>query len=302
MINSLKSIFSAFRRSGGSVHPKGLSFIGLNLLLCALLAYAYVQYSHPVPADINYIYLAVRSLTIIAHLVMFSLIIFISLKRYIKYSVILGIFLYQLATVISLMGVFREADYSSFIIIRDLAYFAGGIFIAAGTTTWVVLTYKMSVQDALTKTHNRRFFEAAIEHYLRGQQSEIKSSFLMSLDLDDFKKVNDEFGHARGDDVLKIVAEVLKNNARAGDIVCRSGGEEFEVLLLNCELHNAKKIAQRVIDNLISKTPANMPRLTASVGLTQIFLEDSVDSARKRADDAMYQAKRNGKAQVIYKD
>jgi diguanylate cyclase (GGDEF)-like protein len=295
-------MFSAFRRSGGAVNRKGLNFIGLNLAISAAFVLTFLECSRPYLGELNYTYLMLRLLTITAHLVMFSLVIFISLKRHIKYSVVLGLFLYQIATIVSLLSVFRELEHDTFIIVRDLAYFFGGILIAAGSTAWVVLTYKMSVQDALTRTHNRRFFEAAIEHYLRGQQSEVKSSFLMSLDLDDFKRINDDFGHAKGDEVLKIVADVLTKNAREGDIVCRSGGEEFEVLLLNCELQNAKGIAQRVLDNLIARTPENMPRLTASIGLTQIFLEDSADSARKRADDAMYQAKRGGKAQVIYKD
>jgi diguanylate cyclase (GGDEF)-like protein len=302
MISSIKTMFSAFRRSGGAVNRKGLNFIGLNLSISAAFILVCIEYSHSVSGDWDYIHLVLRSLTIVTHIAMFSLVIFISLKRHIKYSVVSGLFLYQIGTLVSLMNVFRVFDHNTFFVIRDLAYFSGGVFIAAGSTAWVVLTYKMSVQDALTKTHNRRFFEAAIEHYLKGRQEQTKSSFLMSLDLDDFKKVNDDFGHAKGDEVLKIVAEVLKNNARVGDIVCRSGGEEFEVLLLNCELDDAKGIAKRVLNNLIERTPDNLPKLTASIGLTQIFLEDSADSARKRADDAMYKAKRGGKAQVIYQD
>ena len=302
MISSIKTMFSAFRRSGGAVNRKGLNFIGLNLSISAAFILVCIEYSHSVSGDWDYIHLVLRSLTIVTHIAMFSLVIFISLKRHIKYSVVSGLFLYQIGTLVSLMNVFRVFDHNTFFVIRDLAYFSGGVFIAAGSTAWVVLTYKMSVQDALAKTHNRRFFEAAIEHYLKGRQEQTKSSFLMSLDLDDFKKVNDDFGHAKGDEVLKIVAEVLKNNARVGDIVCRSGGEEFEVLLLNCELDDAKGIAKRVLNNLIERTPDNLPKLTASIGLTQIFLEDSADSARKRADDAMYKAKRGGKAQVIYQD
>jgi diguanylate cyclase (GGDEF)-like protein len=295
-------MFSAFRRSGGAVSRRGLNFIGLNLALNVVFIMAFFEHSRPIQGDINYIYLALRALTISAHLVMFSLVIFISLKRHIKYSVVSGLFLYQIATLVSLLSVFREIEHDNFIIIRDVAYFIGGLFIAAGSTAWVVLTYKMSVQDALTKTHNRRFFEATIEHYLRVQNSDIKSSFLMSLDLDDFKKINDKFGHAKGDEVLKIVADVLKTNARSNDIVCRSGGEEFEVLLLSCELEDAKGIAQRVLESLETRTPKNLPLLTASIGLTQVITEDSADSARKRADDAMYQAKKGGKAQVIYKN
>ena len=302
MINSVKSMLSAFRRSGGAVSRRGLNFIGLNLSLCAAFVLVCIEYSVPVPEKLNYTYLIIRGLTLLAHLVMFSLVIFISLKRYIKYSVVSGLFLYQIATLIALLLVFRSFEHIVFFVIRDLAYLIGGVFIAAGSTAWVVLTYKMSVQDALTKTHNRRFFEAAIEHYLKGRQEEPKSSFLMSLDLDDFKKINDDFGHAKGDEVLKIVADVLRTNARSGDIICRSGGEEFEVLLLNCDLDDAKGIADRILENLISRTPSKLPRLTASIGLTQIFLEDSADTCRKRADDAMYQAKRRGKAQVIFQD
>ncbi|TDF36472.1 GGDEF domain-containing protein [Alteromonadaceae bacterium M269] len=302
MIKSLKSIFVAFRRSGGVVNRKGLNFIGLNLVISVAFVVFCWKYGSQELETPNYLSVTLRFLVLSTYFAMFSLIVFILLKRHIKYSVITGLFLNQLGALISLLDLFWIFKSDSLLLLRDFMYLSGGIFIAMGSTLWVVFTYKMSIQDALTKAHNRRFFEVAIEHHLKGHQNSAKGSFLLSLDIDDFKRVNDDFGHSAGDKVLKIVTKVLRTSARSNDIICRSGGEEFEVLLLNCDLSNAKAIAQRVLDNLSRNTPQNMPCLTASIGLTEIRCGDSADSARKRADDAMYQAKRTGKAKFVYQD
>jgi diguanylate cyclase (GGDEF)-like protein len=118
------------------------------------------------------------------------------------------------------------------------------------------------------------------------------------LDLDNFKHINDAYGHTMGDKVLQIVGNVLKQSARQGDIVCRSGGEEFEILLANANVEEASEVARRILTNLAHNTPDGIPTITASIGVTDIRQSDYNDSLRQRADEAMYQAKKQGKARI----
>lgn len=117
------------------------------------------------------------------------------------------------------------------------------------------------------------------------------------FDVDYFKKVNDEFGHAGGDVSLKHVAELLRSKLRRSDISCRFGGEEFAVLLPNTSLKEAKITAEK-LRVLIASSPVKLSSnksvsLTASFGVADIG--ETLDEILNHADEAMYSAKNNGR-------
>ncbi len=159
--------------------------------------------------------------------------------------------------------------------------------------------------DFLTTIPNRRSFMRALQDAVRDFEMRNYPFSLIILDIDNFKQINDKYGHIVGDEVLKEIGSVLRNYLRANTIVGRIGGEEFAILLPGVPLEDAKKVAERirkVIENRVIRIDENTEiNLTASFGVTQVKKGDTVESVIDRADMAMYEAKRKGKNRVEVK-
>ena len=115
------------------------------------------------------------------------------------------------------------------------------------------------------------------------------------FDIDRFKQVNDTYGHAAGDLVLVKVAEVLSERARASDIVCRYGGDEFVVLLPDTKFTGAEVFAKSAFEEVLNAGFNDNGKpldVSISCGVTELVTGDSLESAMGRADEAMYQAKK----------
>jgi len=161
--------------------------------------------------------------------------------------------------------------------------------------------------DDLTNLKNRRAFNEELAHFLslcKRRRSHLSLTF---FDLDNFKNVNDTFGHQTGDRVLQRVADILKNNLRQTDLIGRWGGEEFIVAFIDTELDNAKFITEKIRahiekDALLSQLTNIKVTVTASFGLTTLTAQDTLDSLLNRADQALYKAKEKGKNQVVCLD
>ncbi|MEO8538620.1 MAG: GGDEF domain-containing protein [bacterium] len=144
--------------------------------------------------------------------------------------------------------------------------------------------------DALTGISNRRVFLDQLDEYA----ADAGAGFaLLMLDLDDFKRLNDEFGHLHGDEVLARVAQVLNANLREGDKVARYGGEEFVVFMPDTSLREAVEVAERLRLRVFEGTPTSV-----SVGCAVRALGDPAGAVLRRADDLLLTAKRNGKNAV----
>jgi len=149
--------------------------------------------------------------------------------------------------------------------------------------------------DSLTGLYNRyKFSELYTTSYKAMTQRHNEMSLIM-LDIDFFKKVNDEFGHNVGDRVLVQVAHALLKTLRNIDVVARWGGEEFMVLLPAVKLHEAELVAKKLKKNIEELNIEIVGKITASFGVTQVREGDMMDEAVQRADEALYLAKRSGR-------
>lgn len=162
---------------------------------------------------------------------------------------------------------------------------------------------RLATTDVLTQSSNRRhFFELANQAFTAAREDGTPLSFLL-LDIDDFKLINDTYGHQQGDQVLQLIADSGKAVLRRGDVFGRIGGEEFAAVFPGCEAEVAEQIAERLqreIQRLSFSHGEERFGVTISQGLTSLREEDiSLDSLFARADAAMYQAKRMGKNQII---
>lgn len=158
-----------------------------------------------------------------------------------------------------------------------------------------------ALTDGLTGMQNRRYFDDALKEYLDEFRRIGKPVGLMVLDLDHFKQVNDTHGHDVGDEVLRAVADCLKDMTRYHDVVARLGGEEFAVVAPNMDSETLVRFAER-----IRKAIAGMAvlsgnvrlKITASVGLAVWDRKESAEDFYRRADKQLYQAKKAGRNRV----
>ncbi|WNW12925.1 sensor domain-containing diguanylate cyclase [Pseudomonas sp. DTU_2021_1001937_2_SI_NGA_ILE_001] len=162
---------------------------------------------------------------------------------------------------------------------------------------------RLATTDVLTQSSNRRhFFECAQREFEMARLQGTPLSFLL-LDIDDFKKINDTYGHQTGDTVLQRIAESGRNTLRRGDLFGRIGGEEFAAIFPGCAPDIALQIAERLqreIQRQSFQVGEQTFSITASQGLTSLTEDDhSLEVLYARADEAMYQAKRQGKDQIV---
>jgi diguanylate cyclase (GGDEF)-like protein/PAS domain S-box-containing protein len=163
--------------------------------------------------------------------------------------------------------------------------------------------HRLATTDVLTQSSNRRhFFEGAHREFEQARQQGKPLAFLL-LDIDDFKVINDTYGHPEGDKVLQRIAESGRAALRRGDLFGRIGGEEFAAVFPGCAPDMAMQVAERLereIQQLSFSHDNRTFGITVSQGLTSLTPEDeSLDSLFARADAAMYQAKRQGKNRIV---
>ena len=159
--------------------------------------------------------------------------------------------------------------------------------------------------DPLTQAKNRAAFDSTVSREISLALRNDNSLSAIFLDIDHFKSINDDFGHACGDMVLSVTAKLIKQCARDSDLVFRYGGEEFVLLLSNTDLSGAQLLAERIRKKLEHHTLAfdmEPVKITASLGIATLKSTDSLESFIQRADSAMYQAKDRGRNQVMLKN
>ena len=166
----------------------------------------------------------------------------------------------------------------------------------------------ISVTDPLTGLFNRRHLMSRLEEELaRTVRYENPLSVVM-IDIDHFKQVNDQFGHAMGDEVLRTVGRMLKETVRATDVAARLGGEELMLMLVHTDLNGAKQVAENVRTRLEAtehRLDGAMVKRTASFGVASLEGRDkkaSVELLLRRADEALYRAKQTGRNRVVVAD
>ena len=165
-----------------------------------------------------------------------------------------------------------------------------------------------SITDKLTGLYNRQHFEQylpAILDQMVGEGEDYSISVLMS-DIDQFKKINDTYGHPAGDYILTTVAKVIKDTCRKTDVVCRYGGEEFLVILPGADLHDSVIVAEKLREALAANKfvfGENTIPVTLSLGAAQIKVGmEKAEDAIARADLALYHSKENGRNRVSAND
>lgn len=200
------------------------------------------------------------------------------------------------------------------VIIKVISIYEKGKIIGAVETFTDVSPNKMLLQsnndlmenifkDDLTKLANRKYLNIHLNSVML-KYKKLKIPFgLMFLDIDFFKKINDNYGHNIGDDILKMVAKVFNNSCRDNDIIGRWGGEEFIGVFENIDEKKIIEIADRIrmlIENSEIEIDNKKIKVTISIGISLIRDDEIIESLIKRADEGVYLAKKNGRNKVKF--
>lgn len=156
---------------------------------------------------------------------------------------------------------------------------------------------RLSTVDGLTTLHNRRWFDTMFPAHVTRLQQHGRPGALLMADVDRFKVINDEHGHAAGDAALRRIAGALVAGLRPGDLLARFGGEEFVALLGNTSEKNALEIAER-LRRFVSAPAGDAPLCTISIGVAAIRGGDTFEALVTRADEALFRAKEAGRNRV----
>lgn len=159
----------------------------------------------------------------------------------------------------------------------------------------------LSIKDPLTGLFNRRYVFEFLQAAIKGRDPTKMAMTIVLIDIDDFKKINDSYGHPAGDEVIRKVAQAGRDVFRQGDIFGRIGGEEFLCVLPRTNVVETKKIAQRFLALIASSTmvEGHQDKITVSIGIADFSAQcQDVEQLYINADQALYQAKRLGKNQV----
>lgn len=195
----------------------------------------------------------------------------------------------------AIMLAHRDAHYFSYDNYRLLQAMAGHIGLAVGNARLHAEVRRLANRDTLTGLYARHYLDEMIKE----RQSADFCGSLIVVDIDQFKAVNDTYGHQKGDKILKQVSEIVKSSIRQGDIAARWGGEELAVYLPQLGVQQSVLVAERIRERVMKETE---PQVTVSCGIAEWSWTDervSVESLFYRADMALYEAKNNGRNQVI---
>ena len=160
---------------------------------------------------------------------------------------------------------------------------------------------QLSLHDPLTGLANRRFLQENEKHLIAGAKRSRSRMAVLAVDLDDFKPVNDRYGHAAGDAVLRTSAERMQRLLRESDVIARFGGDEFVIVLGQVDdAEAAREVARRVVESLSQPIPlagGETAHIGASVGVAMCCTDgETLNDLLKKADAALYAAKREGKS------
>jgi diguanylate cyclase (GGDEF)-like protein len=271
--------------------------IALNVLLTMALSF-YLMYDAKLDSAVTPLVLMFDSASCAAIFAMFVAASTIKVTLASRPILLISLFILQTGNVLDTAGHIFIAANSNWPILADALILISELGLAAVAFRFVRGANDITNRDPLTGLHNRSHHMRQLSRLLKESHKSQQSVAVVAIDLDHFKHINDVHGHGYGDKVLQTVATVLKERVSDADLVSRTGGEEFEIVISNIDEPAAKAFAEKVRESINAISMDRLESLTASLGVAVSHLTEGLPSLRQRADAAAYQAKNSGRNRV----
>jgi diguanylate cyclase (GGDEF)-like protein len=187
-------------------------------------------------------------------------------------------------------------------VVMLMTYLMSLVFVVVGISLYhieLLTNINLTYTDNLTQTKNVKAYKERISKLIALYQRYQTQFSIILLDIDDFKVINDTYGHRVGDIVLTDLCSLIQKNIRTNDTLFRVGGEEFVILFSNTSLNEAKEVADKLRDVIAnSLTTIENRQITVSMGVAEVHSDDTEDSIYRRVDGFLYHSKNNGKNMV----
>lgn len=159
--------------------------------------------------------------------------------------------------------------------------------------------HHLATTDTLTGLYNRTYFNEQLKHAIDAANHHSRDVAIILFDIDNFKLINDTYGHPKGDDILKETSNLIRNRIRKTDILARWGGEEFIILTPEYPPHTGRNLAKKLCEIISQHTFTIDQSVTCSFGVTTFIRNETIDNLIKRADDALYTAENKGRNTIV---
>ena len=212
----------------------------------------------------------------------------------------LGVPIHSALDRLGLLSVFSRGEPSVFSAsqLRELEDIAARAAPALANARRFKQARQLADLDGLTSLHNRRYFNETLEREVSRAQRYGRRLAILLLDLDNLKAINDQLGHLAGDTALSEIAQRVRSVVRTSDIACRTGGDEFAVILPESGIEDADQLYRRLFAEISSRPAVNGTRLALSGGVAELRPHEEPTGLYQRADEALYRAKQAGKGRL----
>ena len=213
-------------------------------------------------------------------------------------TLLLALFALQMGNLLDAANLFFPNASPDYWVVGDALTFFGEVLLAFVVFQFVRHTNRLANLDPLTRLFNRSYHMRRLGEFLKegGQASD--GVTVIAIDLDNFKHINDVYGHAFGDQVLIDIAQAIGVFQNKVDLISRTGGEEFEVVIRGLDEPAALRLAEAIREQIAALQSEQGPKISASLGVALSHSNEAISSLRQRADAAAYQAKQAGRNRV----
>lgn len=294
MKSSLKIVFmdKDFRTS---IMP-----LAINILVTLIVLF-FLTNTGTLVEQIDYVDFGVETASSLTYFLLYWSVYLMGLRRDLKYLFATSFLIIQLGRLVDAIDEIVIYNVSHASAIGDALTLFGEIILVFSAIRWILLTSLQANTDPLTGLFNRRYHLKEIERFIERSSETAISFAIIVMDIDRFKPINDQYGHAFGDTVLQHCAKLLRTVSRPEDIISRVGGEEFEILLPRCDQAQAMMVAERMRKAMATTPPEGLKELTASFGVTVYRRGSSSRELRDLADVALYTSKKEGRNRVSFR-